>query len=366
MGVYFKRIFAVIRSSFLLTIILISIHLLIAFVGLYKTNSAQEGVDKEHVYFELQQESSPFDVPLENYVDFYSQLCSNSEFEYYECYLQYLEMRSESESFFDYETETLQKGGDAVLCVQISENLQNRNHFECCRGRLFDTKDFQYYGGTIPVILGYEYRDVYQIGFQFTAVYLYHTYNFEVVGILEKNSIIQNPGTTILLDKYIIMPGFNVCSMPQENAGITIHYANKTSGCLVAPTEKFAEVSNCIKQLLLDQKCGYYTMDIFPVKYNVIEKTGFDIGSFIIGLSIIFLAFHILYYRHVKKAKKYIIKNRFFFACAELAGTGLLFLTTYYAFSFLISMKMDMRILGIFGIFVIVTKYVYLPPGREI
>ena len=134
----------------------------------------------------------------------------------------------------------------------------------------------------------------------------------------------------------------------------------------MAPIEKFTETSNYIKQLLLDQKCGYYTIDVFPVKYNVIEKTGFDIGSFIIGLSIIFLAFHILYYRHVKKAKKYIIKNRVFFACTELAGTGLLFLTTYYAFSFLISMKMDMRILGIFGIFVIVTKYVYLPTGREI
>ena len=115
MGVYFKRIFAVIRSSFLLTIILISIHLLIAFVGLYKTNSAQESVDKKHVYFELQQESSPFDVPLENYVHFYSQLCNNLGFEYYECYLQYLETSSESENFFDYETETLQKGCDAVL-----------------------------------------------------------------------------------------------------------------------------------------------------------------------------------------------------------------------------------------------------------
>lgn len=366
MGVYFKRIFAVIRSSFLLTIILISIHLLIAFVGLYKTNSAQESVDKKHVYFELQQESSPFDVPLENYVHFYSQLCNNLGFEYYECYLQYLETSSESENFFDYETETLQKGCDAVLCVQISENLQNRNHFECYRGRLFDTKDFQYYGGTIPVILGYEYRDVYQIGFQFTAIYLYQTYNFEVVGILDKDSMIQNPGATILLDKYVIMTGFNVCSMPQENAGITIHYANKTSGCLVAPIEKFTETSNYIKQLLLDQKCGYYTIDVFPVKYNVIEKTGFDIVSFIIGLLIIFLVFHILYYRHIKKTKKYIIKNRILFVCAELAGTGLLFLTMYYAFSFLISMKMDMGILGIFGIFVIVTKYVYLPTGREI
>ena len=178
--------------------------------------------------------------------------------------------------------------------------------------------------------------------------------------------MIQNPGATILLDKYVIMPGFNVCSMPQENAGITIHYANKTSGCLVAPIEKFTETSNYIKQLLLDQKCGYYTIDVFPVKYNVIEKTGFDIVSFIIGLLIIFLVFHILYYRHIKKTKKYIIKNRILFVCAELAGTGLLFLTMYYAFSFLISMKMDMGILGIFGIFVIVTKYVYLPTGREI
>ena len=91
------------NASLRLTVFLIILSFLLWFFGLYKTNTMEESIDREHVYFQLQQESSPFSVPLEKYMELYTQLCNNSRYDYYECYLQYLQKLPASQEFFDYE-----------------------------------------------------------------------------------------------------------------------------------------------------------------------------------------------------------------------------------------------------------------------
>ena len=124
------------NASLRLTVFLIILSFLLWFFGLYKTNTMEESIDREHVYFQLQQESSPFSVPLEKYMELYAQLCNNSRYDYYECYLQYLQKLPASQEFFDYETEALSENCEAALCIQVSENLQANNHLECYPGRL--------------------------------------------------------------------------------------------------------------------------------------------------------------------------------------------------------------------------------------
>lgn len=341
--------------------ILIGLNFLVILFGLYKENLAQETIDNEHVYFKLQQESNPFDIPLENYRELYSQLCDNPEFDYYECYSQYLELLPESQCFYDYENESLRESCDAALCIQISKNLQNINDWKCFTGRLLDAKDFQYDGDIIPVVLGYEYRNLFQTGSRFSAMYLYSTYTFEVVGILEKDSRIYNMFSNICLDKYIVMPSFNILQMSQELEGISIHYANKTSGLLVASKNNFADVSNYIKQLLFDAECGDYSIDVSPVKYIIAEKIGIGIEKLIVCLFVLFLIFHIFYYKHVKKAEWYITNNRILFMCSEFAGSCLIFLILYQTFLYSVLLKTDIRAFAALGIFIAVSKYIYLP-----
>lgn len=185
---------------------------------------------------------------------------------------------------FDYETEALSDNCQAALCIQISENLQKSNHFECNIGRLFNDEDYLFNGGTVPVILGYEYGNLYSLGTRFSATYLYDEYTFEVVGILEKDSKIYNPIEMIYLDKYIMMPSFHVLESPENIEGLRIHYANKTSGLIVSGKNDFAYVSDSVKQLLSNAGCGNYSTNISPVKYSIKGKMGIGMEWFIICL----------------------------------------------------------------------------------
>lgn len=350
----------ILNSSSRLVIFFVILFFLLTLFNLYKENIIEESIDDKHVYFDLQQESNPFSSPLEKYFELYSQLCNNPLYDYYECYLQFLQGLPISQSFFDYETESLSENCQAALCIQISENLQKSNNFKCYTGRLLNSGDYQFNGGTIPIILGYEYRNLFQLGSQFSATYLYNVYTFEVVGILEKNSKIYNPIEIIYLDKYIIMPSFNVLKFPESIEGISIHYANKTSGLLLSQKNDFVYVSNYIKQLLSNAGCGNYSINISPVKYSIMEKVGISIEWFIICLSIIAFISGISYIKYIRKEKKYITQNRLLFTCAEFISSFLLFTIMYKLFLSLIILKIDLKIFLIYEMFVVVIQNIIL------
>lgn len=340
------------NASLRLTVFLIILSFLLWFFGLYKTNTMEESIDREHVYFQLQQESSPFSVPLEKYMELYTQLCNNSRYDYYECYLQYLQKLPASQEFFDYETEALSENCEAALCIQVSENLQADNHLECYAGRLLTDKDYQFRGGMIPVVLGYEYRDVFPLGAQFSADYLYDMYTFEVVGILEKDANICNPLQIIYLDKYIMMPSFDILEVPDDMEGISIHYANKTSGLMISPKEDFAYTSSDIEQLLSNAECGDYSISISPVKYSIKEKTGIGIEWFIACLFIALLIAGIFYLRYIRKEKSSITQNIYIFTCAELLSSFLLFLIFYILLLYLRILRINIKAFFLCGIIV--------------
>lgn len=348
------------NASLRLTVFLIILSFLLWFFGLYKTNTMEESIDREHVYFQLQQESSPFSVPLEKYLELYAQLCNNSRYDYYECYLQYLQKLPASQEFFDYEMEALSENCEAALCIQVSENLQANNHLECYAGRLLTDKDYQFQGGTIPVVLGYEYRDVFPLGAQFSASYLYDEYTFEVVGILEKDAGIYNPTQMIDLDKYIIMPSFHVADVSDNTDGISIHYANKTSGLIIAPKEDFTYISKDIKQLLADADCGKYSVSISPTRYAIKGNTGIGIEWFIAGSFIALLIAGIFYLRYIRKERSSITQNIYVFTCAELVSSLLFFAVLYVLFIYLLTFRMNIKTFFICEIMVMIIQTLIL------
>lgn len=89
----------ILNISVRLAVFFVILSFLSSFFRLYKENRAEERMDSEHVYFDLQQESSPFSSSVEEYTELYAQLCSSSLYDYYECYPQYLEGLPVSQSF---------------------------------------------------------------------------------------------------------------------------------------------------------------------------------------------------------------------------------------------------------------------------
>lgn len=351
-----KKIKIILNSSFRLAGFFVILLLLFGFFKLYRLNKTEESTGNNRVYFALQQESSPFSVPLEKYSELYSRLSDNSRYDYYECYLQYLEGLPASQSFFHYETQALSENCEAALCIQISENLQKDSDFKCYAGRLLNSGDFSFNGGTIPIIAGYEYRNLLPLGTQFSATYLYNVYTFEVVGILEENSKIYNPAKIVYLDKYVIMPSFHALKLPENMKGLSIHYANRTSGILVSPKEDFAYASGYIKQLLSNAECGEYSVNISPVKYALLEETGIRLEWVIIFLSAAALIAGILYIKYIRKEKGYIAQNLLLFTCAEFVSSSMLFMIMYRLILYLFIIKIDIKIFLICEIFVFVVR----------
>lgn len=348
------KIMMVICASFVMAMILLSLNCLVNIAELYRLNMVQERGDKEHVYFDLQQESSPFDITMESYLDLYSKLCNDLDATYYECYTQYLEQLPAHTYFYDYESENLTNNCEATLCAQISKNLQADMGLKCMSGRIFEEQDFKYVGEYIPIIVGYGYRDVLPVDTQFTATYLYDEYRFKVIGILNENSKICTPISKIYLDTYIIMPSFNVEAVDGETKGIKIHYANKTSGIVVSDKVQFKENLHEIKKILSAAKCGDYSVNVSPIKYSFIAKTQFSIDKIMIALVCILILLIIIFLKYMKWRRRH-INNKVLFVGLELAGGYLIFYIIHTLFVSSLFTKIHISICLLFEIIFLVT-----------
>lgn len=119
-------------------------------------------------------------------------------------------------------------------------------------GRAFKSEDFSLNNkkDTINVILGNEYRKIYKIGDKFKAYYLCNLYNYKVVGILEKDTVINFDDNIVSLDYYVIMPSFHINSKTYAKSSkpnfYVKHYLNKTGGFIAVNSK--SEVNPVMKK----------------------------------------------------------------------------------------------------------------------
>ena len=123
----------------------------------------------------------------------------------------------------------------AIKTVQINEEAINQ-----CRlsqaidsGRIFIAEDFRYHE-TVPVLLGIEYKGIYNINDKFTANYLGHDFNFKVIGFLKQDTTIDIYNTDAKnIDRSIVMPFFSCKSMPNNSSNTEFqkkYYGQKNCG----------------------------------------------------------------------------------------------------------------------------------------
>ena len=214
-------------------------------------------------YVSLQQESSPFDNEQNDYIKLHNIL--SQSLKYHEFYNQPLFNKNDMLSFFEAYSGNLERGCEEIASSQIGQMISDR--LDIVQGRNFVNSDFMHNeGSTVPVILGNSYTSIFNIGDKFNLEYLYDNYEFEVVGILKKDSIIEL-NMTYYLDKSIIMPFFTIPVGTELTDGEIIHYANYTSGVVEIPNDKFSADMKFIKNVLNQKICGEYSYAIQQQNY---------------------------------------------------------------------------------------------------
>ncbi|SEG11016.1 ABC transporter permease [Paenibacillus sp. UNC499MF] len=164
---------------------------------------------------------------LEDLKGFYKDLTQQKEFTFLERILQpvYVANFRGSEKFTsgyeDGREPTYYQSNDLnltfVKAAAVNEQTWKEFSFRTSEGRAFDKSDFSVSNqGILPAVLGYEYQDVYKIGDHLQIQYYFKNFTMEIVGFLEKNSVMpaRGQGELLYLDRYIVLPSVVVNEPP--------------------------------------------------------------------------------------------------------------------------------------------------------
>ena len=119
------------------------------------------------------------------------------------------------------------------------------------RGNAFSATDFLYNGNRIPVLLGYDYLELYQIGDEITVLYAGYPLELKVIGFLDNTSSVHIGSTDISLDTYILLPSFDIEAEYAKNNQIfsNLHYSHKTRGFFTV-TKNVEEAINEFEEIV--------------------------------------------------------------------------------------------------------------------
>ena len=134
-----------------------------------------------------------------------------------------------NESFYEIDGEK----AVAAEAIQIFESFLDLFPLEIADGRGFIESDFRYMKDRrIPVIMGSEYKELFETGDIFEGYYLFERVSFEVIGIAKSGNSFYHPAVgPALYDRYIIMPfervtndsPFSRLQLLQEQSALTFY-----------------------------------------------------------------------------------------------------------------------------------------------
>ena len=113
----------------------------------------------------------------------------------------------------------------ANLDIELEENI--------CKGETFSPEDYMYSGEKINVLLGYDYMKYYKIGDEISVLYLGEPLKMRIKGFLKKKTLLAMGPSNLLLDSYIVMPGFDIPQGKEISGSFeNIHLSYRTKGFL--------------------------------------------------------------------------------------------------------------------------------------
>ncbi len=205
-----------------------------------------------------------------------------------------------------------------MTAVQMNKNAIEMSNIELYEGRGFNQNEYTYTDEkTVPVIVGYEYKEYLNLGDKFTVDYLNKILTLEVVGIAKKGSA-DARGSEKILDYTLIMPAleFETPSVSDEYYEDEMSFQRKAYlgyiNCFVFSDDSAlkiqSDLDNICKDLITEGRFilkGIKPINIFNLGY---AKSNI-IVLFVLPLLFLIIIFIILSILIWKKWREKISKN---------------------------------------------------------
>lgn len=236
--------------------------------------------DSEDTYrlVDMEESVSSFVKDYEKVVhlkDFYNELGNNSLIEYYEEIEQPVEVDEfKATEIFRYGYEE-QFESDEIKQILLNYNSWHNNNLceKIIEGDDLKKSDFvQENYEEIPVILGYEYRDYYNIGDTMDVTLSTDVFgHYKVIGIMNKDTSIWVNDNLVYLDRYIIAPALTIQQEPCDYSDLIYQgflYMQKINGVVkLSDNYSFQEFMVDFERL----RIKYNIFDINILNYSTIE-----------------------------------------------------------------------------------------------
>lgn len=206
------------KLFYLLSVIILSAFLVIVGIftylqiGIHTTTKQIQAVyqgKKLYTLIDSLQDADAFSKYRENGTNinrvgqFYNALSSSSDFRFISTFNQPIPIRN----FRGGDKFLYSENNPGVKCFQLNQNSFNFYNLKILNGIDFSWDKVDYKTNKIPVLLGSDYREVYNIGDSLFGNYYSKNYEFVVKGFLAPNSFVYYKGNPeFYLDQYIIIP----------------------------------------------------------------------------------------------------------------------------------------------------------------
>lgn len=146
--------------------------------------------------------------------------------------------------------------------IQVNKRFFDENLLLLEEGKGFDRNDYLVSDfDQVPIILGYQYTDYFNVGDILTLNYLEKNINFYIKGFLQKGIRIEYNNAIVEMDNYICMPSFDCTKIVDQSDDEFLfqmrHYLQKNRGYIKYTTENDRkhieqELSNYINNSMLN------------------------------------------------------------------------------------------------------------------
>lgn len=149
--------------------------------------------------------------------DYYNSLDKASSFQYLAMYNQSIIIDDVNGDFSEKLSIDDNSHKKNVEAFQMNQEAYEYFDLSVVKGRTFKQSDFNDNGSVVPVLVGNNYMDVFEIGDRLSATYYQKEVELEIVGFLRENTIVYfNGDSEFYLDQYIIFPYINYTAPETE------------------------------------------------------------------------------------------------------------------------------------------------------
>jgi|GEM_PF-4921415 len=183
---------------------------------------------------------------LERVKDYYTQLNESLDELYLYVFQQPVEVENIADDIYlegydEGEAEEVKNYGSPypVKTVQINEQALDMFQMDTSKGNSLSSDDFTYQeGDDVPVLLGADYQQQFDVGDSFKASYIFKDFDFVVKGFLKERSFVERPQfPEINLERTIVMPAMEFQGSEDEKFQLR-HYMQLINGAVYSKQDR--------------------------------------------------------------------------------------------------------------------------------